>query len=145
MSSPPPAIEEQIDTMIAALRRRAKRTYAVALALRTIIAACSFFAILPDSALFQIPNYAQAYGISTTVAGGIGAVAFILASSLRLVDTINSCNESIAYLQERSIYLLTCDGLSRQIAEKEIRREMVAREASLQKDVFAGLDRSLDR
>jgi hypothetical protein len=143
---PPPnaasaGLEQWIHQTVSQCRRRAKRLYRTGLVLRAVILVCAFLAVLPDSALFKTPGIAAAYGTLTSVAGATGALLFILANNLRVVETITVLNEMIAYLEDQSMQLLTRDGLSRQVAEVEIRKELAAREAGLQQGVFAGLDR----
>lgn len=135
------ALEQQIRDMTLLCRKRAKRLYHVGMTLRGIILVCAFLAVLPDSSLLRAPELSAVYGDLTSIAGVVGGLFFILATNLRIIETMAVLNETVAYLEDQSVKLLACDGLSLQIAEIEIRKEIAAKEAVLQQGVFAGLDR----
>ncbi len=80
----------------------------------------------------------------TTVAGILGALLFLVAKNIKLAETLDAVNDTIAYLEDQSLRLLTSDGLTRRIAEIEIRKEVSSREARLQRDIFSELDRLFD-
>ncbi|MCA2183664.1 hypothetical protein [Nonomuraea cavernae] len=107
---------------------------------RAIIVVSSLFALLPDSAIIQFPFYAQTYGLATTLAGLAGAACFLLVRNLKLAETLRLLDESITYLQDQSVRLLTLDGLSRQVAGIEIRKEIRRRDSTLQRSALDGLE-----
>jgi len=133
--------EQRIRRMIVSYRLRSRRLYRFGIALRVLIVCCAFLAVLPDSTIFKGQDFAFAYGVVTSLAGVVGALLFLLAQNLRIVETITIINEIVAYLEDQSVRLLAMDGLSMQIAEGEIRKMIVAKEASLQQGVLAGLDK----
>jgi hypothetical protein len=130
-----------IDQLIARYRHGSRRLYRVGLLIRVVIVFTSFLAVLPDSALFNLRNGARPYGLLTTSAGLLAALLFVVLKNLRLDETLEMYDEFIAYLQEKKLYLLTRDGLSRTMVEIEIQKELTDREAHIHKGMFDGLDR----
>jgi hypothetical protein len=144
-SNQAPSLEARIDALIAMYERKSRRLYRITLALRVLVAAATFAALLPDSSLFTLSHYSHVYGAITTIARIVAALLVLAMANLRLRESLATLHDFVAFLCEKRLALVSMDTLSREIAEVDLRRELDARQATLHRGVLDGLETLIQR